>query len=274
MLTRIAILWAIFAAVMGFAVGGSTVWSFQTPLQSQKQSYASDTAPAHSADHEPTKTLRNRLSKIWARTWDDPVAFYTFVLSIFTGLLAVVSAVQIGFLIRSDGTARRSADAATLSAKAAIAIELPIIRAGPDFFGWGQRRSGSEPAVDSFSVREVIFNNLGRTKAFPIEIQFGYFVGNKLPEIPVYNFTEAFSVDAVIESEPFHKRLGESEFDVAPGTLAGVQAGSVRLWFYCNLIYLDFMQTRREAGFCWERWQKTGASSFRTDPTPAYNRKS
>jgi len=30
---------------------------------------------------------------------------------------------------------------------------------------------------------------------------------------------------------------------------------SLWVWFYCNLVYLDFMQNRHEAGFCWERRQ-------------------
>jgi hypothetical protein len=50
-------------------------------------------------------TLRQRLTAIWARTWEDPVAFYAFVLSIFTALLVFVSLGQTWFLI-SPGCAR------------------------------------------------------------------------------------------------------------------------------------------------------------------------
>jgi hypothetical protein len=46
---------------------------------------------------------------------DDRIVNYTLWLMIFTGVLAVVSAVQIGFLIRADKTARISAEAAKKS---------------------------------------------------------------------------------------------------------------------------------------------------------------
>ena len=67
--------------------------------QPQTQSAAAGNAQQPTAKHEPAESL-------WQRTFTDPVAFYTFVLAIFTGLLAVVSGVQISFLIRG-GTIRR-----------------------------------------------------------------------------------------------------------------------------------------------------------------------
>lgn len=234
---------------------------------------AAQNGPSGNANkNEPTKTFGRRLTIVWDRTWEDPVAFYTFVLSIFTGLLFIVSSAQIFFLVRSDKTARITAEAANLSAKAAIALELPIVRADPDFFSWDQRSDG-DLKIDSFSIGQLVFYNLGRTKTFPIEVRFGYFVGSKLPDSPVYNFTKAFSVGAVIDSEPFAKSTNEFEFDVAPGTFNGLREGSIRLWFYCNLIYEDFMQSQPEAGLCWERWQRPGTGDFRVDPTPNYNKK-
>jgi hypothetical protein len=67
--------------------------------------------------------------------------------------------------------------------------------------------------------------------------------------------------------------LTEFGFDVPSNIYDQLRANSVSLWFYCNLIYLDFMQTRHEAGFCWQRHESIGAGHLRPDPTPAYNRK-
>jgi hypothetical protein len=165
-----------------------------------------------------------------------------------------------------------AADAADLNAKAAVAIELPIIHAEPDQFSWG-RRHGGGPIIDSFGIARLVFSNLGRTKAFPLEVYFGFTVGDQLPETPIYAFSKAFSVDTILEADPLSKDLREFEFDVMPNLFDGLRTSSTRLWFYCNLVYLDFMQRRHEAGFCWERWQTPGAGGFRTDPTPAYNKK-
>lgn len=205
-------------------------------------------------------------------TADERIAKYTLWLAILTGGLVAVSAFQGYFLIRSDKTARTAANAADLTARAAIAIELPIIRAEPERFSWGRRHAGG-PTIDSFGIDRLVFFNLGRTKAIPLEVHFGFTVGNQLPETPIYAFSKAFSVDAILEADPLSKNLLEFEFDVAPDIFDGLRTSSTRLWFYCNLVYLDFMQSRHEAGFCWERWQSPGKGGFRTDQTPAYNKK-
>ena len=56
---------------------------------------------------------------------DEKIAFYTEVLAVFTGILALVSSVQICFLYLADKTARIAANAAKLSADAAVNVELP-----------------------------------------------------------------------------------------------------------------------------------------------------
>jgi hypothetical protein len=45
------------------------------------------------------------------------------------------------------------------------------------------------------------------------------------------------------------------------------------IWFYCEIIYEDFMDERHSHGFCW-RWQSDGQSLvWRVDGTHSYNRK-
>jgi hypothetical protein len=119
--------WPLFAAIMGFVVGGSFVWAIDHPNDQQHISYSNSSANADGDQDKPTKTFGEALSIIWNRTWDDPVAFYTFVLAIFTALLAIVSSTQIVFLIRTDKTARIAAEAADRSAKAIAVVEQAYV---------------------------------------------------------------------------------------------------------------------------------------------------
>jgi hypothetical protein len=147
----------------------------------------------------------------------DSVGLYTLVLAAFTLLLVLVSAGQGYFLLRSDETARIAANAADLSARSAIAIELPLITAMPDGFSWGhQRRIGNALVIFSFGVDRIVFYNSGRTRALASELQFGFTVGDQLPEKPIYAFSKPFSIDSIIESDPFYKWISEFEFEVEP----------------------------------------------------------
>jgi hypothetical protein len=131
MLIKIAHRMALLVAVMGFAVVGSVVWSPQAPAQNEYVGKPN----AGTDKQQPTKTICQSLSIIWDRTLEDPVAFYTFVLSIFTALLAIVSATQIYFLTRADKTARITAEAAKKSAgiaeKSLLAANRPLITIDP-----------------------------------------------------------------------------------------------------------------------------------------------
>jgi hypothetical protein len=128
-------------------------------------------------------------------------------------------------------------------------------------------------SLHSFGINALVISNRGRTPAFPIEVRLGYTIGDVLPEVPIYPLVSSFSVNFAIESESISKSLTSFEFDCPPDTYEKLRESSTKMCFYCNLIYMDFMQNRHEACFCWERWQTFGAGGFRSDPTPAYNKK-
>lgn len=74
--------------------------------------------------HTVTSTVTSNAPKTTPKTGssesaDDRIAQYTEWLAGFTGLLVLISSVQILFLIRADKTARTSADAAKVLAEAA-----------------------------------------------------------------------------------------------------------------------------------------------------------
>jgi hypothetical protein len=111
MLRRFAILWIVYAATFAFVVGAVFSWSMKPAQQDQHYQQNETTAkPDQKGDQQ------HQAKSLWERTWDDAVALYTAVLTVFTGLLAVISGVQIGFLIQADKTARKSAIAATRAA--------------------------------------------------------------------------------------------------------------------------------------------------------------
>jgi hypothetical protein len=60
----------------------------------------------------------NSEENLWSRTLSDPTAFFTAVLCVFTGVLAVASLWQGRLIIRADQTARIAADAANETASA------------------------------------------------------------------------------------------------------------------------------------------------------------
>jgi hypothetical protein len=196
------------------------------------------------------------------------------VTAISTAIIAIFTTILGLFAISLAKSTRIAADAAILSARAAIAIELPIIRAVAQKldYGYVQDETGRRQQV---LISELFLSNLGKTKAFPVEIQIGCTIGRKLPKAPVYRFTKSFPVNAILEPDQrgVEVSLSDFEFGAPPDIYNLLRARSINLWFYCNLVYFDFIQMRHEAGFCWKRHETTGTGAFFEDPTPAYNRK-
>src|SRR5208282_3395646 len=164
-----------------------------------------------------------------------------------------ISATQIGFLIRANNASRKSADAADLSARAAIALQLPLIRIQPDKLGLGVHDKTERCSV---SFVEII--NRGKTRAFPKEVLYGWTVGDSLPDKPSYQALEKFALNSLIEPDapnPLRQFL-TCDHPLESGQRANICRGNY-LWFYCDLIYDDFMGETRHHAFCW-RWAYVG----------------
>ncbi len=157
--------WPLFAALTGFAVGGSLVWSIHQPDHQQATAQTDQSAEQRAAEHQPAKSFGERVAIIWDRTFEDAVAFYTFVLGIFTAALAIIAVIQIYFLNRADKTARISADAAKAAADSIVIVERPYI------FIWGIM--GSVPTIE--------FHDPGKLKRRVVRTNasFAYSVSNR-----------------------------------------------------------------------------------------------
>jgi hypothetical protein len=248
----------IFLTVAVFAIG--YVVASSGPSPSQQVDSANDLQTANEGVE---------------RTAEKQIAYYTKWLAWFTGALVAVSLMQGYFLLRADKTARIAANAADLSARAAVALELPIIRVEPVGFGWGSSQVNDESTVEYFGLQSFDLLNLGRTDAFPLEIRWGWFVGDKLPDVPIYVHRKPFVIAAIIRTEK-RSQIYVTGFEmlIEPEDTARIVRNNTKLWLYCSLAYDDFMQTRHDLGVCWLRYETFGAGGFRLDATATtYNRK-
>ena len=275
---------ALFACLL-IGIGWLDRGSSQHPPQDHAVSATQHNAESSTNNKQPTKSLRQRLSVVWNRTWEDPVAFYTFVLSIFTGLLFIVSAVQIVYLIRADRTAGKSANAALMSAQAAIGIELPIIRSAR--FPGLIRLAGpltesnlNQPGIFTRDpgpynlVAGLTFQNFGRSIAFPFKFEYGWKIAAQLPPEPEYLGSSHLAPTAIIRADETIydlPRPGKAvEFDEREQ--AALKQKTTPLWVYISLHYRDFLNTSHEARFCWRYHSGNGVLIRADSAPPAYTR--
>jgi hypothetical protein len=97
---------AFFAAILFFlALVGLIVLYSSKPAPEPTQQQGSE---QHESKDEGAKEGKS----FWQRTTEDPVAFFTLWLVVFTAVLSGVAVIQIKFLVRSEGIAEKTADAA------------------------------------------------------------------------------------------------------------------------------------------------------------------
>ncbi|WP_220092285.1 hypothetical protein, partial [Aerococcus loyolae] len=120
-----------------------------------------------------------------SRSPDERIADYTLWLERLTGVLAVVAVVQVYFLIRSDKTARISADAAKVVADAALAaLDRPWLVIEDVKCNWNEWTSCEGELVGQFRI-----GNYGKGPALITSIKAVFFQSpsngfpiNPLPE--------------------------------------------------------------------------------------------
>jgi len=205
-----------------------------------------------------------------------------FLLALFSGLLTLFTWRVWVSTNRLFQVTKAAADAADQTARAAIGIELPILRvhgipialAGIEE-GTDLSTNYSSVPLDGFPgrhsvVSDITVKNFGRTHAFPIEIALGYAVTNSLSAGPAYRQILKPPVGSVIPPNetvtmPIHFGIHLSAKEEA-----AVQSKRTPLWFYFSVAYRDFMDKRREARFCyqWARPDNAGAFYFAEGDAP------
>lgn len=246
--------------VMGLAIAQM----FWIPVRSFGEPPQQHTAGQQT--YHPAPTDEPNAESFWVRTFNDPVALFTAVLALTTVVLAVIAIVQIRFLIKADETTRKAANAADLSARAAVKIELPILRSyeGPRISrlrndgareqdDTGQELSGGLPVGRSY-VDHINVTNRGRTVAVVTRVASGWTVARELPSEPVYAAIkiveggQALPADDDLRSVAVPREIITLTKDQA----SSVASGASTFWYYVQLTYIDFMDDTHEVAFCWQ----------------------
>lgn len=201
----------------------------------------------------------------------------TLIIAVFTTVLGL-------FTISLAGSTRIAANAASKSADAVIAIELPLIRVNnPDDLwrtedinddGGGQQWNVDVPLLPEFSrIYGLKFRNLGRTTASPTKLQLGWEVTKVLSvRKPRYNWERRCDHGSVIPSNTEGDDAIEIEcvgfcIALSEQDRALIQEGKAALWVFGALTYLDFLDLPRTRRFCW-KWgcpDGTGLYYFHTE---------
>jgi hypothetical protein len=233
----------------------------------------------------------------WQITETDPVATFTGTLALFTLALVIISGVQIYFLNRSDKTARLTAEAAGLSAiaakksaDAAVAIELPIIRARAPLLtivsSQVPREGPALPGVvatlmpENFNtVSSVKVINRGRTVAMLSSICVGWDFRPVLPDIPSYteiaDYTNGVILPQEFEGDITLPRLTiECDRECQDNLV-----NKTRIFrFFISILFTDFMDNAHHTNFCWEWGCPDGVGEHHFSPVvnvpPLYYSKS
>lgn len=186
----------------------------------------------------------------------------------FTGGAMLVGMLQLGFFywqLRLMGVSVKDAElaarAAELNARAAIGIELPILRVTPPdllttngLFEPNEPYAGSvnDKAPEKFSaVGLLLIKNHGRTPAFPTEIAVGWMVANSLPETPTYLRRNRLNHASVIKADEAYMADVYYAIELTNEEVSAAASDHARLWFYGCIYYTDFLHLKREARFCW-----------------------
>ena len=276
---RIALVVAILGTLCGSGVFAEsqqlpptpqTNQTQQTPAKKKQEIYSSaDTTikitsaqidqkqPNELNTDKPDKSL-NDLLIVW---FTGALAVFALCQVIAMVLQYRVMRVQACSLRDSVEVTEKAANAAELSARAAIGIELPIIRAiTADMVSTDKLIGDAEPyggivndgpPTKYSAIGCIRFENHGRTPAFPEKISVGWKFAEKLPETPQYITTTNLNHAEVIKPGESFTTDTHYGIELTDEELKMTISNRSWLWFYGCLFYTDFMNTKREARFCW-----------------------
>jgi hypothetical protein len=259
MLKNITILWLVFAAVMGFAVGGTFVSALLIPQTTieQKSSRADQSAANQKSIEERHQATEEAIAYYtkWSMFLTAVLASTTVALCISTTGLYLAGEKQIGIN-------KEIADANLRQANIVMAVEspIPLIVAGKlaqyseipgEIVIFEQLPPGPIPP----NCRILIaVENKGRTPVRMIELCIEKFAGTTLPESPVYSHAHPWGL--VLEKGPIWIRGTEEQIVVTAADCdaanAAYQAAGA-FWVFGYFAYPNLLNERIEHKFL-TRW--------------------
>jgi hypothetical protein len=184
-----------------------------------------------------------------------------------------------------------AAQAAELNARAAIGIELPIVRAVPpdalmhteDLIGKDEPYSGGVddgPPTKYSAVPSIEFTNEGRTPAFLTRLSVGWAASKELPASPMFWRSDRLGHAAVLLPGRGYGANRDYGIELSDDELAAIQKDEAWLWLYGSLEYTDFLGEKRQTRFCWRYANRNPAGDPKTyyfssdgDPPEAYTKR-
>jgi hypothetical protein len=174
--------WPLFAALVGFALGGSYVWGLLAFSQEQPSKQ-----PSH-AEAQHKQEGNSQEGGLWDWITHDAAGFFTALLVIVGGVQLALFVWQLALIRESLDDAKIAADAAKESADAAkdAATALPRLERAYVFFS----------SVESADVSNF-------SPAYPVIIRYKYFNHGRTPAI-----IKAIQVDGRYIRTGFPEPLG------------------------------------------------------------------
>ncbi len=201
---------------------------------------------------------------------DDPVAFFTLILSFVVWL-------QFIWMTRQEEVLSKSVDAAKQQARVALMSSMPVV-------GWADQKliayamqGGTNVIVDNpapyglppaICRPEFAIKNAGPTKIIVSRYAIKCQISPQLSPDPIYDKMSqtALVIDA-----------GQALWFATPDLtaidapqLVNIKNGKTHLWFYGFITYNDFLEESHEIGFCF-RWSVDPAIGFVNDGPEKYS---
>lgn len=231
--------------------------------------------PTQKTAEEAAQEAQDRHEKAttdwWLMAFTGALFFATVGLIGATGVLGYFAYRQMRDMKESLAITRKAADAADLSARAAIGLELPIIGVdAPDMNGMFEPLRENESYacvnIDGLPMRYSVISwmhlhNAGRTPAFPNEFAIGWTISQERPSNPV--FARVYPCDSgdIIEPGKVFDMELNFQIELSESNIAILKKGDVFLWLFVQLTYRDFLNLPREGGYFW-RWNNPGGGMF------------
>jgi hypothetical protein len=207
------------------------------PKQTVVAAPANVKAPAE--PNTPTEAPKKEAS--WVEKWQDPV-------SIFTGLLVLVTACQAYITRASLRDSKLAAEAANRSAQLAVSIQVPrlvLFKLSIEEVGLGNFAA----KLQSPKAR-VVLKNYGKTPAFLESQALGIYVGLSLPEKPNYSpFAYDLEPENIVEPNAQYTLEGIRPYH-QPEQISAIIEQQTFLWVYGYVQYKDFLGARHITRFC------------------------
>jgi hypothetical protein len=216
-------------------------------------------ATERAAKNESADIIEKPHESLWAPSTWEPVTTLTVALAFFTMTLAGVSIFQAKYIIKADGTARISADAARkaaeaadLNAQAAIGVELPRLELHGIYINTLDSVL-QQDALRAGMIRVEFFNH-GRTTAHILEDCLVHTVPDfdflaVKARYPFRSNRQA-TIGTVTSAQEIYPIDCKTRIILSDEDAESIIQGEKTLWIYGYVKYRDFLEGIWITKFC------------------------